>query len=178
MAITGFKIFWGTSLPVTGETMSVHPVNAAYNSPIDVTTLPGFDIGNPTAASLPSDFWVESFAATGIFIRVASYDGTALVGLSKVLKIKHYGKIFTGVGQFFPFCRPLDDGNLVTVKQTCNTLVSAGAFFKTSTGWKYVNAYSGLDDTPAMDGMTGVLFVKPDDEGVISWLGKPWRKEQ
>jgi hypothetical protein len=160
-------------------TNTAHPVNSAYNSPIDISSLPGFDINNPNSIVLPGDFWVNQFASTGIYVRIGVFDGTSLAGLSRVMKIKHYGKIFTGVGQYFPFCMPLDDGNVKTVKETCVTINSTGAFFKTNAGqWKYTTpAYLTVDDSPIMDGMRGALFLKPDDEGVISWLGKPWRKE-
>lgn len=177
MAVTGHKIYWGFSSEIDESVTTVHPVNASYNSPIDVSTLPGFDAGNPTNVTLPTDFWDATFNSTGVYFRIAAYDGVTLVGMSKLQKIKNFVKSYTGLGRYFPFSLPLDDGNAHTVKEIENLIVSNAAFFKNNVGeWKFATP-GGLDETPIMDGTRGVLYFKPDGAGDVSWLGKAWRKE-
>jgi len=175
MPITGHKIFWGLTSEVVNTTLTVHPVNTSYNSPIDIFLLPSWNVGSPNEITLPSDFWDDSFSSTGVYLRVAAYDGAMLVSMSKVIPIKHYGKSYTGVGQYFPFSMPLDSGETITVKEMCINIESTGAFFKNAVGeWKYTSPVFPTDESPIMEAMTGAIFVKPDDEGVVSWVGKGW----
>lgn len=175
MAITGHKIFWGLSANISETTATVHPVDAALNSPIDISLLPNFDIGNPNGITLPANFWDNSFASTGLFLRIAAYDGALLVGMSKVIPIYHYGKSFTGVGQYFPFAMPLDGGENITIKGMCAKIGSSGGFFKNAAGeWKYATLLVPGDESPLLQAMNGAIFSKPDDSGTISWIGKKW----
>jgi hypothetical protein len=179
MAVTGHKIFWNTAPQVDGLTTTVHPGNTAYNSPIDITTLPGFDIGNPTQITLPSDFWHNNFASTGLYLRIGAFDGAELVSLSKRQDILHFGLAYTGTGTYTPMSLPLDGGETRTLLQIGSAKGSPGVFYINGSGaWVFIASGTTPDPTPIMAHNMGAIFIKPPGVGVFEFVGRPWRKEQ
>jgi hypothetical protein len=159
----GYKIYWGlTKNAIDG----VHPTNAAYNSPINVT-------GNVGSFPLPLDFWDSSF--TEVYFRVAAYIG-ALEGvksqIASMLKFeKHLGTSLRA------FSLPLDDGTAYTAKTFASTIDATTVIIYDAVQQKFVSVIaSGAPLGPSITKQTGAFVnIRTGHDGTRTWHGQPWK---
>lgn len=166
MPVEGYKLFWGT---FSGATDGVHPVNPAYNSGV---------LEVQPSIPLPNDFWHDSFYATGLFLRVAPYEGTAFGPMSKEISIASYGRQVEN--KLYPFSFPRDDGQAYTTSQLKSTLNGSVPvsvlYWRDPTTGRYRNYMTGTLNANVPIGKHQGVYINcvPADIGAIVWCGKDW----